>query len=145
MASLSNVFVLSLVVAVWLALHGGLRLRRDPEQTVIWGGRGMKLPERFMPLWGATQVAAGVATVLRSSIGLPAAVAVAVVEAGLQALRLRTGMVAALYLAVGALAAALAVVDAAAAPMTLLLAAAAGAAAFIAVHTSFPAAPAKRA
>jgi hypothetical protein len=80
MVSLSNDFILTLLITFMLGLHGGLRLRNDPEQIMIWTV-GFKFPQAIMPLYGAAQVSAGIMSILLPEFGLPYAMAMASAEA----------------------------------------------------------------
>lgn len=77
---LSTTFVLTALAAVLLGIQGGLRVRGDQEQLTIFI-RDYHYPPRLMPMLGATQVAVAILTIAIPSIGIPAATAMATVEA----------------------------------------------------------------
>lgn len=89
MSALSTDFVLSLLIVVILGLQGGMRVRGDVEQLLIFTHRtsGFGYPPKLMPMYGATQVASAVLALLLPDIGLPLVVTVAVVEACNHAIR----------------------------------------------------------
>lgn len=78
MPSLSTEFILRLALVVWVGLLGSLRVRGDMEQLKIWLSYGF--PPRWMPLVGASQMAAVLLALLAPQLGVPAVASVAVLE-----------------------------------------------------------------
>lgn len=80
MGVLTTAFLLRTLITVVYALQGTMRIRLVLEQRSIWM-IGYRYPvEGWMPLFGATQVAAALLSALIPVFGLPIAAAVATIE-----------------------------------------------------------------
>ncbi|RYE98430.1 MAG: hypothetical protein EOO41_02380 [Methanobacteriota archaeon] len=136
MSQLPNDVILSFLLAVLTGIVGGLRVRGHPEAWLIWQ-RGYKYPPRWMPLYGAMQLAAGVLSVFMHDVGACAVIAVSVMEAANHTVRQKNPLASVLDVTAAGVALALAVMEGVA-PATLAACAGAGLAAWMLMHFSFP-------
>lgn len=132
---MSTEFVLCMLIAAMLGIHGALRLRVDPEQEAIFS-IGYKYPARLMPLYGAAQLSAAMLVLMLPEWGLPFGIALGMAEAGHHAIRQGIPTVAAYDLTIVGFAVLVGFLKGVES-MHLLGGACAGVALFVVMHSTF--------